>query len=284
MKTFKYFAVALMAISLASCGGKNDAKNDQNSVTLKVEAELGELANYMSPSDEQIVVKLTDENEDGEISKVIVSSLAFMVSRPVASDYSFSFDVKVLDENHIEIGELRKFRIESSHDYESELSNFLTAGSVRAQMKDVIKASDWNEEEQEKWDKIRTQGVYIQISPCYSSSKYQEYKSTNVDEVIDEVAEDIDELSSSSTTSSEATEDWDALLNSYEQYVDKYISYIKKAANGDMSALTEYPALMEKAQEFSNKLSGAQGTMSSSQWARYIKITNKMATAAQEMQ
>jgi len=65
--------------------------------------------------------------------------------------------------------------------------------------------------------------------------------------------------------------------------VDKYISNVKKAANGDMSALTEYPALMEKADEFSNKLSAAKGDMSSAQWARYMKITNKMATAAQQM-
>ena len=91
------------------------------------------------------------------------------------------------------------------------------------------------------------------------------------------------ESSDDSDTSSSGSEDWDALLASYESYVDKYISYLKKAAKGDMSALAEYPSLMEKAQEFSDKLEKAKGDMSASQWARYNKITMKMMKAAQEM-
>lgn len=80
------------------------------------------------------------------------------------------------------------------------------------------------------------------------------------------------------------TPDWNELLDSYEQYVDQYISYAKKAAKGDMDALAEYPSLMQKAQEFSEKMEGAQGNMSESQWARYMKITNKMTKALQELQ
>ena len=87
-----------------------------------------------------------------------------------------------------------------------------------------------------------------------------------------------DDLSSAS-----GSEDWDALLDAYDSYVTKYISYAKKAAKGDMSALADYPALMQKAQEFSDRMQGAQGDMSSSQWARYMKITTKMSQAASEM-
>jgi len=65
--------------------------------------------------------------------------------------------------------------------------------------------------------------------------------------------------------------------------VDKYISYLKKASKGDMTALSEYPALMQKAQEFSDKMKNAQSNMSASQWAKYNKITMKMLEAAQEM-
>lgn len=88
---------------------------------------------------------------------------------------------------------------------------------------------------------------------------------------------------SNSDISSSDSEDWDALLKAYEEYVDEYISYANKAANGDIDALTEYPALMEKAQEFSKKMQNAQSDMSTSQWARYNKITAKMLKAAQEM-
>lgn len=83
------------------------------------------------------------------------------------------------------------------------------------------------------------------------------------------------------STASSGSEDWDALLSSYEQYVDQYIKLMKKASNGDASAMTEYASFLEKAQEVSNKMSGAKGSMSASQWAKYMKITNKMASAAQ---
>lgn len=57
---------------------------------------------------------------------------------------------------------------------------------------------------------------------------------------------------------------------------------MKKAANGDMDALSEYPSFMEKAEELSNKMENAQGEMSPSQWARYNEISMKMMQAAQD--
>ena len=99
-----------------------------------------------------------------------------------------------------------------------------------------------------------------------------------------DISDDNDSEYDDSDTSSSGSENWDELLDSYENYVDKYISYVKKAAKGDMTALTEYPSLMEKAQDYSDKLQRAQGEMSSAQWARYNKISMKMMKAAQEMQ
>ena len=93
--------------------------------------------------------------------------------------------------------------------------------------------------------------------------------------------DDEDSSTESQTDLSDATSgsaDWDKLLDSYEEYVDKYISFMSKAQNGDMNALTEYPALLEKAQELGNELSAAQGSLSASQLSRYLKITNKLTT------
>lgn len=78
--------------------------------------------------------------------------------------------------------------------------------------------------------------------------------------------------------------DVDEMLDSYEEYVDEYISYIKKASNGDMSALEEYPKLMETANEFSEKIEKCQGVMTPSQLSRYNKISMKMLEAAKQMQ
>ena len=78
----------------------------------------------------------------------------------------------------------------------------------------------------------------------------------------------------------DTVEDYDSLLNSYEEYVDQFISYQEKANNGDTDALTEYQTLMEKAKELSEKLEKAKGDMSSSQAQRYLDITTKMTNAA----
>ena len=281
MKVLKYFLMVVLTVCLTSCG----SKGDENSVTLKVEAELGPLADYIKVTDREVVVKMSDEKKDSEDYKVITSSLALEVTKSVATKYGFDFEVEVLDKDHVKIATLPDFDIETISDYDNgEFNNVLYAGTVRAQMKNRAKVAEFTPEDQEKWNKILKEGVYIVIKPRSSNQEYEEYKgkSSNT-EVIESssgtISEDDDESISSSSTGSA---DWDSMLDSYEQYVNKYIALMKKASNGDMTTMAEYAGLMQKAQELSDKISGAQGDMSASQWARYMKITTKMTTAAQE--
>lgn len=78
-------------------------------------------------------------------------------------------------------------------------------------------------------------------------------------------------------------ENWDEVLTSYDSYVTKYISLMKKASKGDSDALSEYPALLSEAQELGDKLENAKGEMTSAQLARYTKITNRLSQAAANM-
>ncbi|MDY4650024.1 MAG: DUF6591 domain-containing protein [Muribaculaceae bacterium] len=281
MKVLKYLSFAVLLLCFASCG-----KGDENSVTLKVETELGPLADYIKVTDQEVVVKMSDEKEDGADCKVITSSLALEVIKSVASNYSFHFDAVVLDKDHVEIGTLPSFDVESIYDSDNgDLSDVLLAGSLRAQMKDSDKVAEITPEDQEELNKIFKEGAYIVIKPIDPDAKFEEYKgkSSNAEVVEssdDTITEDEDIAVSSSSSSSQ---DWDAMLDSYEEYVDNYISLLKKAANGDRSAMAEYPALMKKAQEFGNEMKNAQGSMSASQLARYTKISTKMLKAAQEM-
>ena len=91
----------------------------------------------------------------------------------------------------------------------------------------------------------------------------------------------MDETQTSHLSSSSGSENWDSVLDSYERYVDKYIAIMKKAQSGDASAMSEYPSLMQEAQEYGDKLQNAKGSLSASQMARYQRITNKMLKAAQ---
>ena len=88
----------------------------------------------------------------------------------------------------------------------------------------------------------------------------------------------------SSSSSSSNGHNWDAVLDSYEKYVDEYIALVKKMAKGDMSAMTQYPSMMEKAQNVGEELSKANGHLTAAQQARYLKILNKMTKAMSEIQ
>ena len=137
MKVLKFLSLAFLLMCLASC-------SEENSATLKVEAELGALADYIKLTDQEVVVSMSDEKDDGVDCKVLTSSLALEVTKSVASDYSFTLEVAVLDKNHVVIGRLPDFHIEGNYDDDNgDLRNILNAGSVRAQMRNSKKAADF---------------------------------------------------------------------------------------------------------------------------------------------
>lgn len=70
-------------------------------------------------------------------------------------------------------------------------------------------------------------------------------------------------------------------LDEYEELVNQYIKLYKKAMEGDMSAMSEYAGMLEKAQSLFSKLENAQGEMTASQLARLNKIQMKMVNAMQ---
>lgn len=91
-------------------------------------------------------------------------------------------------------------------------------------------------------------------------------------------------LSSSSDDLQLEGENWDEFLDEYEKYVNKVISYSKKIANGDLSAMVDYTQLIDESEAISEKLENAKGLMSPSQEARYTKLLKKMYESAQEAQ
>jgi len=88
------------------------------------------------------------------------------------------------------------------------------------------------------------------------------------------------------SVSSSGSEDWDEMLDDYEEYVDEYIKFYKKAMKGDNSAMSEYPAMMEKATALQQSMAKAQNNneLSATQIQRMMKIQTKMTNAALEMQ
>ena len=272
-KFYIYLSIAVMAICIAACGDKKNS-DGPNSATLEVEADLGALSNYVTTSESEITLKLVDDGIQGSVGLNVTKAFEGQ------SAWDLELEVEVLDENHISVAELGT--IEFEHPFSE---NVVNAGNKHLEIK--IDSKDI-------WEKIKNEGKFIsikfnrasdEISP-YSgsmSSSNDDDSSSSYSSSNDDDNDDDDDSDSYSSSSSSDSQDWDALLNSYEQYVDKYVSYMKKAAKGDMNAMSEYPALAEKAQEFNSKLEGAKGNMSTSQWSRYMKITAKMTKAMQEI-
>ncbi|MDR2121404.1 MAG: hypothetical protein LBP64_11115 [Tannerella sp.] len=87
----------------------------------------------------------------------------------------------------------------------------------------------------------------------------------------------------SSGSASSNSEDWDAVLKSYESYIDQYVKLIKKVNSGDMSAMTEYAKMLEKAEDLQNKLENAKDELSATQASKLLKLQTKLANAVSGM-
>ncbi len=92
------------------------------------------------------------------------------------------------------------------------------------------------------------------------------------------VAEDNDNEEVVESTSN-SSGDIDRLLDAYEEYMDEYIKLAKKAMNGDMSAINDYPELLEKAEQLEKELDEEADDMTPAQLARFQKISAKAASA-----
>lgn len=95
-----------------------------------------------------------------------------------------------------------------------------------------------------------------------------------------------DENDSDELSLNTSTEDWDGLLDDYEEYVDKFITIMEKANKDDnMDALMDYPELLEKAKDLEKSLNKAKNakSLNTEQLKRMVKIEMKMVKAASKM-
>ena len=109
-----------------------------------------------------------------------------------------------------------------------------------------------------------------------------DYKYSKVESVVTPTQDNQSANIKSQTTSS-ANVDWDEILDDYEDFIDDYIACMKKANNGDLSAMTEMTELMQDVQNLSNKLANASSDLTASQYARYSKLMQKLANATSNL-
>lgn len=278
MKTLKIFAFAIMAACLASCGGEK-----------KAEIPVVKPSTTEVSGDMDGCFKVVDKEYKGAEPDMVGRSLVTIELERTDKELPFKLNGRELwcygtsgEADHVMVG----FGIEFM-DKEGTIIDKVTANaSGMSGSYDPDEAVALAKLKAGQTGSIRfhvpTGAVSFKISSAYEEGLGWNSTESSDDEDDEELAS-IDETPSieeDDNSSSSKSGNWDALLTSYDQYVTKYISYMKRAANGDMGALAEYPALLEKAQELSEELENAKGEMSSAQQSRYLRITQKLATAA----
>lgn len=103
------------------------------------------------------------------------------------------------------------------------------------------------------------------------------------DHDADEESDSAEEETVIASNSSKGSENWDALLKSYEDYIDHYVVLMKKAKNGDLNAIAQYAEYMQKATDLQEKIENAQGDLSISQSAKFLKLQSKLLKTITEI-
>ncbi|MRM83106.1 DUF6591 domain-containing protein [Riemerella anatipestifer] len=273
--SFRLLTLALtISLFLSSCGKSIEElslKSSSNAVT-------GDLENYLEIVSQEI--KIIPSSEYG---KALEAKIKFKVNKSFPGMGETKgidhISIDLLDNRGMPVSGLNKLKFDGwcCYDPVQNLEGLLKKGSGEfvatfyMETPYELIGEDFKKILAKKENDLKGFSVTSLISE-------KEKKSSNSDESSN--SEDDTEVSSS------GDENYDKVLDDYEAYVDKYLVFLKKANKGDMSAMQEYPALMEKAQDLEKSLKDAenQQSLSASQMKRMVKIQTKMLNAAIDMQ
>ena len=277
MRKFNLMMLAALAVCMAACSGSSSSieftdpaiTNGNSSSNYDISGDLS--AESITPP------ALIPGAEYASIGKKqIAVTVNLKVENKVEGEFCWvSVEVELCDENGTCLVETQ--------------SNYDTAeGLIGAEPGKIVAISLKTEEEdgsvyEDLIKRIKKARVLVGAR-IEEESKLSSLISESSDDSDSSTSEEVEDEEVEDTDNSTDSEDWNSILDSYERCVDKYIALAKKAAGGDVSAISEYTGLLEESQELSEKLSNATSSLSSSQLSRYNRIAQKMASAAQQMQ
>ncbi len=283
---FGFIVMCLVSLlSFTSCNNAKDGKVKLDVTNAEVEGDNNDI---VSIEDGNYTLVGTVK---GDMGQELYIQVKVRLKNPVkksAEEISFvtgNVNLEIIDKNDMsmiklplkENEEFKKFITEDKEDdtKEFKFSYVMNDKDQYAQiMKEAksVKLVDLSLYNYENTDMIADEG----------SASYDEDIDNSSD--IDN-SDDNDETTDDDSSFDETSEDnnLDELLDKYEEYYDTYISLMKKAKNGDMSAVVEYGKYLKKSQELSKKIEQAKGDLTTSQLARFQKIQMKLMKAMKEL-
>ncbi|OUO98120.1 DUF6591 domain-containing protein [Barnesiella sp. An22] len=260
-KTLFVFGLAAIVAMMASCSGSG--KETKTITPTFTEFSSGEIAKYVEVVDQP--AELTFMDDKGIYLKVTLRLVQDGIKGVDARDINFENFIGCADIDLLNEEEGNMSTVSMKSEDELKFKKFLTGN-------------------------VGDTAVFVFERPGYSQEYFKETIKFMPAATADITVEAGDNTSVSDSDSSDTavssdsgSEDWDSLLDSYEEYVDMYISLLKKASAGDLSAVSEYTSYMSKAQEVSQKMADATSKLSPAQLSRFNKINQKMLQAAQNM-
>ena len=283
---FGFIVMCLVSLlSFTSCNNAKDGKVELDVTNAEVEGDNNDI---VSIEDGNYTLVGTVKEDMGQELYIQVKVRLKNPVKKSAEEISFvtgNVNLEIIDENDMsmiklplkENEEFKKFITEGKEDdtKEFKFSYVMNDKDQYAQiMKEAksVKLVDLSLYNYENTDMIADEG----------SASYDEDIDNSSD--IDN-SDDNDETTDDDSSFDETSEDnnLDELLDKYEEYYDTYISLMKKAKNGDMSAVVEYGKYLKKSQELSKKIEQAKGDLTTSQLARFQKIQMKLMKAMKEL-
>ncbi len=266
--------IALFAIILSSCGGgSKEFTVKNNSVDF-----AGDLQGYLEVVDGNYTVSKPGSE--------LILTIKLKAIKQLESAKEFDeIRLELTDESGMPISGMSTFTISKS--------GWCTTESENTKVDNALKSGSGEFAVQFVYDTYSTGGGSLSRTDALkiASKKAKGFSITN--SKFKEEAVSSSESSSSSNSSTTDDEDdeevvtkksgstnWDKVLADYESYTDKYIKLLKKANAGDMSAMTEYVEMLEKAQEFQESLENADDDLTPAQLQKFNKIQMKLVNAA----
>lgn len=260
----KIFSIGLLALLVASCGGRKST--EPADITVKAEETTvgGTLGQYVTLNAGDYTVQI---DESGATSLTVNLSVEAIPELSESKSLSgVKATVNFLDANKTPIS------VDITENYNSELSDALKSGASKLSFnfRDGYLSDD-------KIKLIKEKAKYIEVD--VSGSLYEKSSSSSSTSSESSSSDESDADESVESSSSTSSSDINAWLDKYEKAMDTYVKLAKKASSGDITAMTEMASYLDQVNDLYSDLEKVESDMTPAQAARLSKIYAKMASA-----
>ena len=280
MKYLKTSFLTLTTISILTFF--SSCIEDMSNETAKVKAERvdisGDLVDYIQVvQNEYEVVDL--KKLYGRLSIKIKALQSMPLEKIEENDFELS--TSLLGDNGMPISGVEEFKID--YNSKDKLKSLLKLGSGEEIISLETNLGGYDEGKHASKVKSFTVFSIIKKRKVISTTAknhdiYKTINSTSKSNVIDNKL-------NLKLRASDKENDWDEMLDNYEEFIDEYIKFYNKAMEGDISAISKYISLMEKALDLQVSMLKAQNNneLSIKQIQRMIDIQLRMTNGILEL-